>query len=422
VERSVFTGHIYDNETDLYNAKARYFDPKLGRFLTQDSYLGQIDEPPSLHRYVYGNDNPTTFVDPTGHASVQAGRIEGFAEQDLKTLAGYDPAQAPTQVLESPKEAHARTQAKADTARRAKLEKGAAERLARLGELNEAGFSHYANITIEESDFVNGRLDRAKVLAAVEQQVGTYAASEAPWLVDALLGGLRGAKAGATVDVSEVYSAAYAVSAAKAHQVAAHEAAAGGYAYMGAMLGQRGAAPADLVTDAGFGIANAGMNDVMLALGGYAAIRGLAGAAVGFGREVAAARRTFMPGELLPDGRVAGEGPGAALGRPMFQTSVRGPSGGRSVGQRQGREFRTDWLEVHEFDPKVPRHIRGWLKQERLRVEAGRATAPRNPPGQVMAHGRTTPAREGFDYSNSRLQDADLNALEEAMRRRLGKE
>ena len=169
---------------------------------------------------------------------MQAGRVEDFAEQDLKTLAGYDPAQAPTQVLESPKDVHAREQAIADTARRAKLEKGAAERLrARLGQLDEAGFTHYANITIEESDFVNGRLDRAKVLAAVEQHVGNYAASEAPWLVDALLGRLQGAKAGATVDVSETYSAAYAVSAVKAHRLALHEGAAGSYAYMGAMLG-----------------------------------------------------------------------------------------------------------------------------------------------------------------------------------------
>jgi RHS repeat-associated protein len=69
VERSVFTGHIYDNETGLYDAKARYFDPKLGRFLTQDSYLGQIDEPPSLHRYMYAADRPTFFVDPTGHGN-----------------------------------------------------------------------------------------------------------------------------------------------------------------------------------------------------------------------------------------------------------------------------------------------------------------------------------------------------------------
>ncbi len=56
--RFAFTGHYYDEETKLYNAKARYFDPKLGRFLTQDSYLGQIDEPPSLHRYLYAGNRP----------------------------------------------------------------------------------------------------------------------------------------------------------------------------------------------------------------------------------------------------------------------------------------------------------------------------------------------------------------------------
>jgi RHS repeat-associated protein len=67
--RFAFTGHVYDDETGLYNAKARYFDPKLGRFLTQDSFLGQIDEPPSLHRYLYALDNPVRFVDPTGHAA-----------------------------------------------------------------------------------------------------------------------------------------------------------------------------------------------------------------------------------------------------------------------------------------------------------------------------------------------------------------
>jgi RHS repeat-associated protein len=70
--RFAFTGHIFDSETGLYNAKARYFDPKLGRFLTQDSYLGQIDVPPSLHRYVYGYANPRRFTDSTGHLVDQA--------------------------------------------------------------------------------------------------------------------------------------------------------------------------------------------------------------------------------------------------------------------------------------------------------------------------------------------------------------
>ena len=65
-----FTGHLFDHETDLYYAKARYFDPTIGRFTSQDSFLGEIDEPPSLHRYFYGNANPTRYVDPTGHQSV----------------------------------------------------------------------------------------------------------------------------------------------------------------------------------------------------------------------------------------------------------------------------------------------------------------------------------------------------------------
>lgn len=53
----------------LVYAKARYFDPELGRFLSQDSYLGELTDPPSLHRYLYANDNPTFYTDPTGHYS-----------------------------------------------------------------------------------------------------------------------------------------------------------------------------------------------------------------------------------------------------------------------------------------------------------------------------------------------------------------
>jgi RHS repeat-associated protein len=67
--RFAFTGYYLDTETDLYYAKARYFDPDFGRFLTQDSYLGEVNNPPSLHRYFYAYANPTRYVDPTGHMS-----------------------------------------------------------------------------------------------------------------------------------------------------------------------------------------------------------------------------------------------------------------------------------------------------------------------------------------------------------------
>src|SRR5262249_4456119 len=57
-----------------------------------------------------------------------------------------------------------------------------------------------------------------------------------------------------------------------------------GYAYLGAMLGQRGAAPTDMVIDAAGGIVGGTVGDVSLALSGYAAVRGLFGAATGFAR------------------------------------------------------------------------------------------------------------------------------------------
>jgi hypothetical protein len=61
-------------------AKARYFDPKLGRFLTQDSFLGTQDNPPSLHRYAYAANRPTVYVDPTGHAYTEAELREFFKQ------------------------------------------------------------------------------------------------------------------------------------------------------------------------------------------------------------------------------------------------------------------------------------------------------------------------------------------------------
>jgi RHS repeat-associated protein len=72
-----FTGHQFDEATGLYYAKARYYDPDTGRFLSEDSAEGLADTPASLHRYLYANDNPTTYVDPDGRVVVL---------QELRTL------------------------------------------------------------------------------------------------------------------------------------------------------------------------------------------------------------------------------------------------------------------------------------------------------------------------------------------------
>jgi len=70
-----FTGHEFDEETGLIYAKARFYDADVGRFLSQDSLLGTIDAPPSLHRYVYTFSNPTRFIDPHGREPITLGTL-----------------------------------------------------------------------------------------------------------------------------------------------------------------------------------------------------------------------------------------------------------------------------------------------------------------------------------------------------------
>lgn len=79
-----YTGYIKDAESGLYYAKARYYDPAMARFTTEDPEAGQDLKPPSLHRYLYAYTNPTVFFDPTGRATV-----EQFAELTQQALAAW---------------------------------------------------------------------------------------------------------------------------------------------------------------------------------------------------------------------------------------------------------------------------------------------------------------------------------------------
>lgn len=61
-----FTGYVKDTESGLYYARARYYDPFMGRFITQDPAEGNPMQPPSLHRYLYAYANPTVYTDSSG--------------------------------------------------------------------------------------------------------------------------------------------------------------------------------------------------------------------------------------------------------------------------------------------------------------------------------------------------------------------
>jgi RHS repeat-associated protein len=58
-----YTGRELDTETGLYYYRARYYDPSLGRFISEDP-IGFSAGDTNLYRYV--NNSPTNFTDPTG--------------------------------------------------------------------------------------------------------------------------------------------------------------------------------------------------------------------------------------------------------------------------------------------------------------------------------------------------------------------
>jgi len=78
VNRKVFTGKEIDKNTGLIYFGARYYDPDTARFITEDTYLGKTDEPPSLNKYLYAYSNPTVYIDLEGYYSWKEFRRDTF--------------------------------------------------------------------------------------------------------------------------------------------------------------------------------------------------------------------------------------------------------------------------------------------------------------------------------------------------------
>jgi len=64
-----YTGHQMDQESGLIYFQARYYDPTIGMFITQDPYEGDWNTPASLHHYLYAYGNPTVYIDLNGYYS-----------------------------------------------------------------------------------------------------------------------------------------------------------------------------------------------------------------------------------------------------------------------------------------------------------------------------------------------------------------
>nr|WP_314466497.1 RHS repeat-associated core domain-containing protein [uncultured Clostridium sp.] len=62
-----YCGEYYDSSSGTYYLRARYYDPEVGRFITEDSYTGDANDPLSLNLYTYCGNNPIRYYDPDGH-------------------------------------------------------------------------------------------------------------------------------------------------------------------------------------------------------------------------------------------------------------------------------------------------------------------------------------------------------------------
>jgi RHS repeat-associated protein len=78
-----YAGYQYDKESGLYYLNARYYDSVTARFITEDTYRGEQNDPLSLNLYTYCVNNPIIYTDPTGH--VAGSLVDYLDEHDMNS-------------------------------------------------------------------------------------------------------------------------------------------------------------------------------------------------------------------------------------------------------------------------------------------------------------------------------------------------
>jgi RHS repeat-associated protein len=68
-----YTGAEMDTASGFYHMGARFYDPSLGRWLSEDPVHGRHFEPTALNFYSYVTNNPMTSTDPTGLLEGESG-------------------------------------------------------------------------------------------------------------------------------------------------------------------------------------------------------------------------------------------------------------------------------------------------------------------------------------------------------------
>src|SRR5690554_1527008 len=63
----IYKGYIYDGESSLYYLKSRYYSPKIRKFITPDSEIGDVGNIENYNLFAYCINNPVMYLDSDGN-------------------------------------------------------------------------------------------------------------------------------------------------------------------------------------------------------------------------------------------------------------------------------------------------------------------------------------------------------------------
>ncbi|MGD2184438.1 RHS repeat-associated core domain-containing protein [Lusitaniella coriacea] len=82
----LFAGEQFDGTLGQYYLRQRYYDPSSGRFTRRDTWEGSINNPVSLHKYIYANADPVNGIDPSGLFTLNEQSLRYILESDLSAI------------------------------------------------------------------------------------------------------------------------------------------------------------------------------------------------------------------------------------------------------------------------------------------------------------------------------------------------
>jgi RHS repeat-associated protein len=91
----LYTGQEYDPETGLYYYKSRYYDPKLGRFISPDPIIPDVYDAQNRNPYSYVANNPIRYTDPRGMCKTPPNKKQKTSEVTTTTSGATTAALAP---------------------------------------------------------------------------------------------------------------------------------------------------------------------------------------------------------------------------------------------------------------------------------------------------------------------------------------